>query len=96
MSPVYSVTMKDGVKVYQVNFMEEENEREVCYNVQGKPFVSRADKRRADQERERLEEEARESEERAKEADVESEHGSSGTSSKLRKEAGSQPSEITP
>lgn len=77
-SPSFSVTTKDGIKVYQVEFMEDEAEREVFYNVQGKPFVSKADKRKAEQERERLEEEAREAaEEKQKESAPEATQGES-------------------
>lgn len=75
-SPVYNVITKDGLKVYQVSYLEGETEKEIFYNVQGKPFVSRADKRRADQERERLEEEAREASEAQKE-ETEAEHSHS-------------------
>lgn len=60
-SVTYRQMTKDGVRVYLVDFMEmdegSEVEKEAWYNAQGKPFVSRASKRLAEQEQQRLAEE---------------------------------------
>lgn len=48
---------KDGFKVYQVQYLEGEEEKEAWYNVQGKPFVSKAERRVVEQERLKQQEE---------------------------------------
>jgi len=53
----YRQMTKDGVKVFLVQYLDGEEEKQAWYNVQGKPFVSRAERRSADQEREKQEEE---------------------------------------
>lgn len=54
----YRQMTKDGVKVFLVQYLEGEEEKEVWYNVQGKPFVSRAERRSAEQERQKQQEES--------------------------------------
>jgi len=46
----YRQLSKDGVKVYLIQYLEGEEEKDVWYNVQGKPFVSKAERRSAEQE----------------------------------------------
>lgn len=58
-APRYSLQMRDGFRVYQVEFLEGDTESDLYYDVQGRIFVSKADRRRAEQEREAREEEAR-------------------------------------
>jgi hypothetical protein len=53
----YRQMTKDGVKVFWVQFLDGEEEKEAWYNVQGKPFVSKAERRSAEQEREKQQEE---------------------------------------
>ena len=47
----YRQLSKDGVKVFWVQYLEGEEEKEAWYNVQGKPFVSKAERRSAEQDR---------------------------------------------
>lgn len=54
----YRQMTRDGVKVFWVQYTEGEEEKEVWYNVQGKPFVSKAEKRSLEQERQKQQEEA--------------------------------------
>jgi len=54
----YRQMTKDGVKVFLVQYLDGEEEKEAWYNVQGKPFVSRAERRSADQERQKQQEES--------------------------------------
>lgn len=53
----YRQMTKDGFKVYQVQYLEGEEEKEAWYNVQGKPFVSKAERRVVEQERLKQQEE---------------------------------------
>jgi hypothetical protein len=57
-APRYSLQMRDGFRVYQIEFLEGDAELDLFYDVQGRPFVSKADRRRAEQEREAQKEEA--------------------------------------
>lgn len=61
-SAQYSVQMRDSVKVYQIDFVEGETEQTVFYDVQGRLFVSKAERRRAEQEKAALEEDVRQNE----------------------------------
>lgn len=54
----YRQVSKDGVKVYCVQYLEGEEEKESWYNVQGRPFVSKAERRAAEQERLKQQEES--------------------------------------
>ncbi len=54
----YRQLSKDGVKVYLIQYLEGEEEKDVWYNVQGKPFVSKAERRSAEQERLKQQEES--------------------------------------
>ena len=54
----YRQMSKDGVKVFWVQYLEGEEEKEAWYNVQGKPFVSKAERRSAEQERLKQQEES--------------------------------------
>lgn len=54
----YRQMTKDGFKVYLVQYLEGEEEKEAYYNVQGKAFVSKAERRMADQETLKKQEEA--------------------------------------
>ena len=60
-SVTYRQLTRDNVRVYQVNYEEVEEDGEVSkvawYNAQGKPFVSRSEKRLAEQEQQKLAEE---------------------------------------
>jgi hypothetical protein len=53
----YRQSTKDGFKVYLVQYLDGEEEKEAWYNVQGKPFVSKAERRVAEQERVKQQEE---------------------------------------
>ena len=53
----YRQMTKDGVKVFWVQYLDGEEEKEAWYNVQGKPFVSKAERRSAEQERQKQQEE---------------------------------------
>ena len=53
----YRQMTRDGVKVYLVQYDDGEEEKEAWYNVQGKPFVSKAEKRSVEQERQKQQEE---------------------------------------
>ena len=53
----YRQMTKDGFKVYQIQYLEGEEEKEAWYNVQGKPFVSKAERRVVEQERLKQQEE---------------------------------------
>lgn len=85
----YRQMTKDGVKVFLVQYIEGEEEKEVWYNVQGKPFVSRAERRSAEQERQKQQEE---SESKAKE---EADEKASQTPEKAPAPAAKKPAEKT-
>jgi hypothetical protein len=67
-SATYRQMTRDGVKVFLIQYQEGEEDREAWYNAQGKPFISKAEKRSADEQKQKLvDEQAAKAQEEAEE-----------------------------
>jgi hypothetical protein len=56
-SATYRQMTRDGVKVYLIQYQEGEEDKEAWYTAQGKPFISKAERRTAEEVQKKLQEE---------------------------------------